>query len=144
MTGNHPSWATAVGKDQFGSWAELTVETGDGTRIAQRLRWIAPGRFRMGSPERETGRSEDEGPQHEVRIVQGFWLFNSPCTQPMWVAVMGDNPSYFRRPPVKCISWSHVQKFVAPIEDRVDALGLSSRPSNVNASLFFHRHLIPR
>lgn len=43
-----------------------------------------------------SGRYADEGPQHEVRIRQGFWLFDTLCTQALWHAVMGDNTSRFK------------------------------------------------
>ncbi|HBZ29353.1 MAG TPA: formylglycine-generating enzyme family protein [Nitrosomonas nitrosa] len=33
---------------------------------------IAPGKFRMGSPENESGRRDAEGPQHEVTIADAF------------------------------------------------------------------------
>jgi hypothetical protein len=43
-----------------------------------KLNWVAPGRFQMGSPIGEAGRSNDEGPQTEVTISRGFWLGFSP------------------------------------------------------------------
>ncbi|MFW5750752.1 MAG: protein kinase domain-containing protein, partial [Planctomycetota bacterium] len=46
-----PRWAAAGGEDQYGRWAVLEVGA-----VAQRLRWIAPGRFQMGSPGNESGR----------------------------------------------------------------------------------------
>jgi formylglycine-generating enzyme required for sulfatase activity len=80
----------------------------------------------MGSPEGEAGRDKDEGPQHEVRISQGFWLFDTPCTQELWKAVMGNNPSRFQSPdrPVEQVSWEDVQEFVQRIDERVPGLGL--------------------
>src|ERR1043165_9619355 len=39
-----------------------------------KLHWVAPGRFQMGSPAGESGRSNDEGPQTEVIISRGLWL----------------------------------------------------------------------
>ncbi|TVQ38807.1 MAG: hypothetical protein EA356_02365, partial [Geminicoccaceae bacterium] len=71
-----PTWAAAGGSDPFGDWLELEV---DGIR--QRLRWIPPGRFVMGSPNHEEGRFDHEGPLHEVTIGEGFWLFATPVTQ---------------------------------------------------------------
>ena len=52
----------------------------------------------MGSRESEPGRFEDEGPQHEVTLSHGYWLFDTPCTQALWEAVMGNNPSEFKSP----------------------------------------------
>ena len=95
--------------------------------VRQRLRWIAPGRFLMGSPEDEPGRHDDEGPQHEVTISRGYWLFDTPCPQALWQAVMGDNPSRFKSPqrPVEQVSWDDVQEFLTGINERVSGLALS-------------------
>ena len=38
---DRPDWAAAVGRDRYGLWADLEVES-----VRQRLRWIPPGRFR--------------------------------------------------------------------------------------------------
>ena len=88
-----PEWATAWGWDEHGAWVTLRLEG-----AAQRLRWIPPGQFLMGSPEDEAGRYPDEGPRHEKRIGTGFWIFDTPCTQALWEAVMGkgSNPSRFQ------------------------------------------------
>jgi hypothetical protein len=60
----------------FGHFAELQID-----KATQRFRYIEPGEFLMGSPETEAERYDDEGPQHRVRITQGFWLADSACTQ---------------------------------------------------------------
>ncbi len=60
--GNPPPWASGWGQDSYGVWVEFTVE-GEGDPVTQRMRWIPPGRFLMGSPEDEPGRFSDEGPQ---------------------------------------------------------------------------------
>jgi formylglycine-generating enzyme required for sulfatase activity len=121
-----PEWASAVGRDRYGLWAELTIEGmpakpprkrvfrrkaaapagAPSAHVRQRLRWIPPGRFLMGSPPDEPGRYSDEGPQHDVTIAQGFWMFDTPCTQALWEAVMGENPSRFPSPdrPVESVS----------------------------------------
>ena len=86
--GRAPEWASEWDVDTYGPWAELRV--GD---VGQRLRWVAAGTFSMGSPEDEQGRWGDEGPRHEVTLTQGFWLFDTPCTQALWEAVMGGIPA---------------------------------------------------
>jgi formylglycine-generating enzyme required for sulfatase activity len=77
-----PAWAWRWDDDAFGAWASFRI--GD---VEQRLRWIPPGRFYMGSPKEEEGRYDDEGPRHEVHISRGYWLFDTPCTQGLWQAV---------------------------------------------------------
>jgi formylglycine-generating enzyme required for sulfatase activity len=78
-----------------------------------KMNWLGPGRFQMGSPTGEAGRSNDEGPQTEVTISRGFWLGIFTVTQEEWKAVAEEvsglkaEPSYFRgnRLPVEQISW---------------------------------------
>jgi formylglycine-generating enzyme required for sulfatase activity len=112
-----PRWATRSGRDQFGLWAEFTVPSKDADDVSQRLRWIPPGRFLMGSPESEKGHYGDEGPQHEATVAKGFWLFDTPCTQALWKAVMGDNPGGFKgdRRPVEWVNWHEASEFVAKL-----------------------------
>ena len=126
IDGTPPGWADAWGDDRFGLWAELAVETGHGA-ARQRLRWIPPGRFLMGSPEDEPGRDDDEGPQHEVTLANGFWLFDTACSQALYQAVMGNNPSRFQGPnrPVERVSWNDAQTFLKRINGLVPGLGLS-------------------
>ncbi|MBM5817581.1 MAG: formylglycine-generating enzyme family protein [Cyanobacteria bacterium K_Offshore_surface_m2_239] len=47
---------------------------------------IPAGRFQMGSPPKEEGRYDDEGPQHEVELLE-FFLAQTPITQVQWRAV---------------------------------------------------------
>jgi len=127
MDGHPPDWASGWGDDRQGVWVELTV--GDAT---QRMRWIGPGRFLMGSPEDEQGRigeSEgrfNEGPRHEVRISWGFWLFDTPVTQALWEAVMSSNPSRFVDPkrPVERVSWDEAMAFIGRINAIIPDLDL--------------------
>jgi formylglycine-generating enzyme required for sulfatase activity len=81
----------------------------------------------MGSPESEAGRWDDEGPRHEVAITPGFWMFETPCTQALWEAVMGENPTRFRSPtrPVEQVTWNDCQEFVKRVNARLDGLVLS-------------------
>ena len=80
----------------------------------------------MGSPDNEEGRWDEEGPQHEVAIESGFWMFETPCTQALWEAVMGQNPSHFRGPtrPVEQVSWDDAQAFLTRIAAMVPGLRL--------------------
>jgi formylglycine-generating enzyme required for sulfatase activity len=104
----HPKWASAAGRDSFGAWADITVEN-----TVQRLRFIPPGTFRMGSPEKEPSSGKDEA-LHTVTISQGFWLGDSEVTQHLWKVVMGDNPAgSINDPtcPVDTVSWIDAEKF---------------------------------
>ena len=117
-----PAWASAWGEDDYGPWVEIHV--GD---ARQSLRWIPPGTFLMGSPDSENGRHADEGPQQPVTISRGFWLFDTPCTQALWEAVMGENPSRFKgaQRPVESVSWEDCQRFIDSLNSSLPDLQLA-------------------
>ena len=119
-----PRWADAFGDDEFGLWADF-VQKG----VHQRMRWIEPGSFVMGSSDVERQRIDDrdyrkwadqhESPAHPVTITRGFWLADTPCTQALWGAVLGgNNPSHFAegedapQRPVEQVSWDDAQRFL--------------------------------
>lgn len=117
-------WMSDEGTDQLGRWAEFKVDD-----IKLRMRWIAPGKFWMGSSEGERirfseGAGEDhirwienEGPRHSVRIRQGFWMAETACTQQLWLVVCGDSPSKFIGGvdlPVEQVSWDDVTGVFMP------------------------------
>jgi formylglycine-generating enzyme required for sulfatase activity len=55
-----------------------------------------------------------EHPRHLVTLTEGYWLFDTPCTQALWEAVMGKNPSRFQSStrPVEQVSWNDAQDFL--------------------------------
>jgi formylglycine-generating enzyme required for sulfatase activity len=114
------SWATGYGLDDYGLYAEFRLG-----EVTQRLRWIPPGEFRMGSPESEPERFDSET-RHGVLLTQGFWLADTACTQALWPAVMGDNPSHFKgaERPVEQVSWDDVQVFLQRLNEVAPELGL--------------------
>jgi formylglycine-generating enzyme required for sulfatase activity len=86
--------------------------------------WIEPGTFMMGSPEDEVGRDDDEGPQHEVTITQGFYLGRYELTQEQWTSVMGTTPwsgqDYVQERasnPAAFISWDDIQAFIGVLNE---------------------------
>jgi sulfatase modifying factor 1 len=130
---NRPTWASASGKDDYGHWADLTVNG-----VTQRMRWIpptGPEGFWMGSPAAEraaildkgvrdwAGKSEHDPSREHVRI--GFWLADTPCTQAFWRAVADLDPSHFStgadapERPVESVSWDAVMdQFIARLAAR--------------------------
>ncbi|HMY99631.1 MAG TPA: formylglycine-generating enzyme family protein [Burkholderiaceae bacterium] len=115
-----PNWAVRNGVDEYGYWAEFEIPGRSGP-VTQRLRWIPPGEFWMGSPESEAERRDDET-LHRVVLSQGFWLADTACTQALWEAVLGENPSHFKGDPanpVEQVSWNDIHEKFLPALNRL-------------------------
>jgi formylglycine-generating enzyme required for sulfatase activity len=95
--------------------------------IGMKFVLIPAGTFQMGSPESEEHRNPDEGPIHDVQIMQSFYLCVTPVTQAQYEKVMGTNPSWFSTEnggsdkvqgmdtgkfPVESVSWAEAVEFV--------------------------------
>ena len=101
-------WASAWGQDAYGLWQAFVLEG-----VRQVMRWMPPGEFLMGSPPDEPGRRDSES-LHPVTLTEGFWLAESACSQALWEAVMGRNPSRFAgnpQYPVEQVSWDDCAEF---------------------------------
>ncbi len=105
----------------------IAVDTAAGTTVAvnlpgavelQMVRILA-GRFRMGSPKSERGRSDDEGPVHSVALPYDFYIGKFEVTQAQWQSVMSNNPAKVYGMgddyPVFYVSWDDCQAFVAAL-----------------------------
>ncbi len=107
--------------------------------IGMELKLIPAEKFRMGSPEDEVRRDEDEL-QHVVRITKPFYLGVHEVTQEQYERIMGINPSYFSgtpnhfslppdasqelvgqdtgRFPVERVSWAEATEFCRRLSER--------------------------
>ena len=67
--------------------------------------------------------SEDEKPQHRVRVTRPFYLGKYKVTQEQWEAVMGDNPSGFKGPknPVDSVSFDQCLEFIEKLDGKAAA-----------------------
>ncbi|HBT88562.1 formylglycine-generating enzyme family protein [Desulfobacter sp.] len=116
------NWAHSYGQDHYGIWQGIYVNS-----IDVRFRWIPPGEFMMGSLRDEPERNDDEGPLHRVAFRKGFWLADTACTQEVWQAVTGKNPSRFKEEgpeyPVENVSWNDANAFIDRLNSLVSGLG---------------------
>jgi formylglycine-generating enzyme required for sulfatase activity len=88
---------------------------------------VPAGKFMMGS-----NKYDNEQPIHEVTIASPFYMGKYQVTQEQWKAVMGNNPSRFKRYdwlpgwlrgdnlPVETVSWDDCQKFINRLNARKD------------------------
>ena len=79
---------------------------------AYRMLEVAPGEFRMGSPDDEEGRSNNET-RHGVRLTRTIAVGATEVTQDLYEAVMEENPSRFKgdQHPVEQVSWYDAIRF---------------------------------
>jgi formylglycine-generating enzyme required for sulfatase activity len=101
-----------MGVDTKGVWADIPI----GATI-QRMRFLFPGTFVLGSPKNEEGR-EIEEEQRKTTLTKGFWMADSEATQKMWIGVIGNNPSRFTTDenlPVHGVSWIDCSEFIKKI-----------------------------
>ncbi len=71
---------------------------------------IPAGTFTMGSPIGERSRGDDET-QHLVTLTRDYFIGKYEVTQGQWLAIMGNNPSYFSSGdefPVDQVSWADI------------------------------------
>ncbi len=106
-----------------GDWSRYVWEegrvAGEAREVASlagmRMRWIPAGRFWMGAGADDSDIYEWEKPQHEVTLTRGFWMMETPVTQGQYLAVMGENPSHFKKAgleaPVEWVSWYDAAAF---------------------------------
>ena len=94
---------------------------------------IPAGFFTMGSPETEPYRSQDEGPQLHVEIVQAFAAGKYEVTVGEWAACVAAGQCKLRtssnhgttepKRPVVNISWDDAQVYIAWLNERIPAAG---------------------
>lgn len=109
----NPTWASDFGIDVYGYWAEINIEG-----ITQRLRWIKPGIYMMGSTT-EHDRYLTEI-QHKVILTDPFWMAEHVCTQELWENIMDNNPSTFtgNQLPVEKLTWYECKDFLDKINQK--------------------------
>jgi formylglycine-generating enzyme len=124
-----------VGIDDFGAFLDIQIGT-----QTQRFRWIEPGTFVMGASEAEIAAigdekyrewaSKRESPQHQVAIIQGFWLADTPCTADMYVPLNNSTKRRKRQNrstliseqvnlPATEVSWDDAMAFIRVIAEHI-------------------------
>jgi formylglycine-generating enzyme required for sulfatase activity len=81
---------------------------------------IPSGEFDMGSPASEVGRYDNEGPVHQVKLANAFYMGKYEVTQKQWREIMGNDPSYYKGDnlPVEQVSWNDVQDFIKKLNEK--------------------------
>lgn len=80
--------------------------------------FVEGGTFQMGDTFGDG--NSDEKPVHEVSL-DSYYIGETPVTQALWKAVMGNNPSYFKNCdecPVEQVSWEDAQEFIRKLNSQ--------------------------
>ncbi len=89
------------------------------------MKWIAPGKYTMGSQNTEYNSTAFEGPQTNVTVPYGFWAGQFEVTQDQYQSVMGENPSAYGKGapnhgqyPVDSVTWRKAVEFTQKLTAR--------------------------
>ncbi|MGO9202448.1 MAG: formylglycine-generating enzyme family protein, partial [Limisphaerales bacterium] len=133
---NLPSWELFNLRQPVpgGHWT-YTTPVGAPMQTIPNMAWIPCGTFVMGSPASEAERNSDET-QHTVTLSQGFYMGKYLVTQAEYLAVMGNNPSYFTTEdangnpipldlsrPVEQVSWYDATNYCGKLSRQEQAAG---------------------
>lgn len=89
--------------------------------------WVPPGEFQLGSPDEESERYADEGPQQLTIIPVGFWVHKYEVTQAEYIDLMGNNPSFGYNAdsgelaadlPVDSVTWEEAKEYCRRFNER--------------------------
>lgn len=108
--------ATAINTDTTASPGSDNSQTFKNS-IGMEFVEIRAGSFTMGS----ANGGRDEKPVHQVTITKSFGMGKTEVTQEQWQAVMGGNPSEFKKCPkcpVENVAWEEAQEFIRKLNER--------------------------
>lgn len=79
--------------------------------------WIPPGTFGWGCSPGDNECQDDEKPQEEVTIPQGYWMGQTEVTQAAYQRVVGSNPSSFKgsQRPVESVTWDEAGAYCGKV-----------------------------
>jgi formylglycine-generating enzyme required for sulfatase activity len=93
--------------------------------VGMKMVRLEGGTFRMGSPDSEPGRNQDEGPVHEVTIRGPFFISTTEVTNGQYMSVMGSSPSRAMKIaarsdhlPVDSVTWDEANEFCRKLTEK--------------------------
>lgn len=84
------------------------------TRLINNMIYVEGGSFRMGTSGSREEEQPEERPVHKV-YLDSYYMSKYEVSQEEWLAVMGENPSYFNNDlsrPVERVSWRDCMRFI--------------------------------
>jgi formylglycine-generating enzyme required for sulfatase activity len=145
--GSSTATVRCTGGGAEGTYAVRSLAPYRSATIDYELVPIAPGKFRMGSPPTEEGRSSDEA-QHKVELTRAYWLGTTEVTQSQWEKVMGSNPSSKETGsesgpvslldpsyPVQSVSWCDAVVFANKLSEKDELTPVYVLPGGLGAGL---------
>lgn len=91
------------------------------TDVSFKMVYVEGGTFMMGANDADKVASSNERPAHVVTLSD-YWIGETQVTQELWQAIMGENPSNFKREqnlPVECVSWDDCYRFIIKLNEKI-------------------------
>ena len=87
--------------------------------VSFKMRKVDAGSFIMGMTDGDENGDSYTETQHNVTLTKDFYLAETECTQMLWIAVMGTNPSRYKsmEKPVENITWEDAKAFIEKLND---------------------------
>ncbi|MCQ2189107.1 MAG: formylglycine-generating enzyme family protein [Paludibacteraceae bacterium] len=87
--------------------------------VSFKMKKVEAGTFTMGAKEDDPYGEVFKEIPHQVTLTKDFYIAETECTQELWAAVMGNNPSRFKgeQYPVDGIEWDNAQAFISKINE---------------------------
>jgi formylglycine-generating enzyme required for sulfatase activity len=103
----------------YGNQVSFTTHSATAQLGEPDMVFVEGGTFMMGCTSEQSGCNSDENPTHSVTL-NSYNIGKYPVMQWQWEAVMGSNPSSFKKGddyPVEYVSWNDVQTFITKLND---------------------------
>jgi formylglycine-generating enzyme required for sulfatase activity len=87
--------------------------------VTFKMKYVQGGPFRMGSDDSDA--YDNEKPVHTVTLSNDYYIGETEVTCGLWKAVMGSDPSYFKKGdnyPVENVSWDDSQEFIKKLNQK--------------------------
>ena len=116
-SGNSKQSGGAIQSGDNTSSQQIFSKTYTANGVSFDMMMVKAGTFTMGATSEMKDPEPDEKPTHQVTLTNDYYIGKTEVTQALWMAVMGNNPSYFigDNLPVESVSWNDCQKFISKL-----------------------------
>lgn len=99
--------------------SDANAKTYEVNGVSFKMIKVEAGTFTMGMLDGDALADSSREIQHEVTLTKDFYLAQTECTQELWTAIMGDNPSRYQgmTRPVENVEWEEAKTFIKKLNN---------------------------